>query len=85
MEGTLKKKSNMHLIIGLAILVVGAAVLVYGYITYSDVRASFGGALAHAFAGGSKAETQSVVEMICGGALAVIGLGVMLLLGKRRR
>jgi hypothetical protein len=79
------KKSNTNLIIGLAILVVGAAVLIYGYVAYSDVRDSLGGALAHAFAGGSKAETQAVVEMISGGALAVIGLGVMFLLGKRRR
>jgi hypothetical protein len=84
-EDTVKKKSSLHLIIGLVILVAGAAVLVYGYVAYTDVRASFGGALAHAITGGSKAETQSVIEMICGGALVVIGLGVMLLLGRRRR
>ncbi len=35
--------------------------------------------------GGSKAETQAVIEMIGGGALAIIGLGVMFLLGRRRR
>jgi hypothetical protein len=79
------KKGRTNLLIGLVILVVGVAVLVYGYVAYNDVRASFGGALAHAFAGGSKAETQSVIEMICGGALAVIGLGVMFLLGRKRR
>jgi hypothetical protein len=79
------RKGQARLLIGLVILVAGAAVGVYGYLQYQNVRASFGGALAHAFAGGSKAETQAIIEMISGAAAAIIGLGVMLVRGSRGR
>lgn len=81
----MKKKSNTPLIIGLVVLVAGAALLIYGYVTYNNVHASFGGTVERMVTGGSKAETQAIIEMVGGGALALIGLGVMFLLGRRRR
>jgi hypothetical protein len=79
------KRSYLKLIIGVVIFVAGAAVLVYGYVTYNDVHASLGSALSRAFTGSSKDEQTAVIEMIVGGAVAVIGLAVMLIPAGRRR
>ena len=79
------KKGSTRLLIGLVVLVVGAALGIYGYVTYTNVHASLGGAVERLLTGGSKAETQTIIEMICGGALVIIGLGVMLIRPKRRR
>jgi hypothetical protein len=77
------RRSNARLVFGLVLLVAGAAVLVYGIIQYNDVRASLGNALGKLFTGKSPAEDQAIVEMVAGGAAALVGL--ILLVARRRR
>lgn len=79
------KRSEGKFLVGLVVLVAGAAVLVYGMIAYNNARASLGGALGKLLTGSSTAENQSVIEMIVGGAAAVVGLALMVFRGKRRR
>ncbi len=78
------RKSNAALVFGLILLVAGAAVLVYGIIAYNDVRSSLPNAVGKLFTGKSAAEDQAVVEMIAGGAVALVGL-VFLIAPRRRR
>jgi hypothetical protein len=76
------KRSDSRLLAGLILFVIGAAVFAYGIITYSSDKASLGGSLERVFVGSSSAEQQAVIEMIVGGAIALIGL--ILLLTRRR-
>jgi LPXTG-motif cell wall-anchored protein len=77
------KRTDSRLLAGLILFVIGAAVLAYGIITYSGDRASLGGTVERVFVGSSSVEQQSIIEMIAGGAIALIGL--ILLLTRRRR
>ncbi len=61
------RRSNALLVLGLILLVAGAAALVYGIITYNE------------------AQNQAVIEMIAGGAAALVGLAFLLLSRRRRR
>ncbi len=80
------KRSDSRLLAGLILFVVGAAVLAYGLVTYNNVKASIGGALQKLFTGSSTGEQQAIVEMIAGGAVALIGLILVIYRrGGRRR
>jgi hypothetical protein len=82
------KKSDALLLLGLILLVAGAAVLIYGIYAYNGAKASLGSALGKLFTGRSRDETNAVVEMIAGGAGAVLGLVLILARGRaagRRR
>jgi Protein of unknown function (DUF3185) len=79
------KRSDSRLLAGLILFVVGAAVLAYGLVTYNNEKASLGGALQKLFTGSSKGEQQALVEMIAGGAVALIGLFLMIFRGTRSR
>ncbi len=76
------KSSDSRLLAGLILFVVGAAVFAYGVIAYNNDRASLGGSLERLFGGSSAAGEQAVIEMVAGGAVALIGL--ILLLTRRR-
>jgi len=82
------KKSDAMLLLGLILLVAGVAVLIYGIYAYNGAKASLGNALGKLFTGRSRDETNAVVEMIAGGAGAVLGLVLILARGRtagRRR
>lgn len=78
------KRSNAFFVIGLILLIAGGATLVYGIITYNNVTASLGNALEKLFSGQSTSENQAVIQMIVGGAVALIGLVFLLSLGRHR-
>lgn len=77
------KRTDSRLLAGLILFVIGAAVFAYGIITYSSDKASLGSSFERVFVGSSSVEQQAVIEMIAGGATALIGL--ILLLTRRRR
>jgi hypothetical protein len=82
------KNGSSRLIAGLIALVIGAAVFAYGLIAYDNARGALGG-LAHGvnrlFGTTSKAEQQAIIEMVAGGAVAVVGLVLLLARRGRRR
>ena len=79
------KRNDSRLLVGLILFVVGAAVLAYGIIAYNHERQSLGGSLQRLFTGSSSGEQQAVIEMIAGGAVALIGIIILLVRGSRRR
>jgi hypothetical protein len=79
------KKSDALVLVGLVLLVAGAAVLIYGIVGYNDASSSIGNTLGKLLTGRSQAENRAVIEMIAGGAAAVIGLAILLLRGRRAR
>jgi hypothetical protein len=79
------KRTDSRLLAGLILFVIGAAVFAYGIITYSNDRASLGGSLERVFVGSSSVEQQAIIEMIAGGAVALIGLVLLLTRRGRRR
>ena len=78
------KSRNSRLLAGLILLVIGAAVLVYGLIAYDAARGSLGGAIQRILNGTSPEEQQALIEMIAGAAVAVIGLVFMITRRGRR-
>jgi Protein of unknown function (DUF3185) len=76
------KRTDARLLAGLILFVIGAAVFAYGIITYTNDKASLGGSVERIFVGSSSLEQQSIIEMIAGGAIALIGF--ILLLTRRR-
>jgi hypothetical protein len=77
------KSRNSRLLSGLILLVIGAAVFVYGFIAYDAVRGSLGGAIQKIFNGSSTEEQTAVILMIAGGAVALIGLLLVIFRGRR--
>jgi LPXTG-motif cell wall-anchored protein len=76
------KRNDSRLLAGLILFVIGAAVLVYGIMTHKQ---SLGGALQKLVTGSSTGEQQAVIEMIAGGAVALIGLIMIVLRRNVRR
>ena len=76
------KRADSRFLAGLILFVIGAAVMAYGIVTYNNEKASLGGALQKLFTGSSTGEQQAVVEMVAGGAVALIGL--ILIIFRRR-
>jgi len=79
------KRNDSRLLAGLILFVIGAAVLAYGIVTYNNEKASLGGALQKLFTGSSPAEQQAVIEIIAGGAVALVGLILIITRRGRRR
>ena len=79
------KKSDTLFLVGLVLLVAGAAVLIYGIVAYNNAHSSLGNALGKLLTGKSEAETRAVIEMIAGGAAGVVGLAVLLFRRRARR
>jgi hypothetical protein len=81
------KSSSTRLLVGLVLLVAGAAVFVYGIVNYENDHASLGGAIRRALTGSSPRQQEGVLEMIGGGAAAVAGLllAAMRRTGRKRR
>jgi hypothetical protein len=79
------KRTDSKLLAGLILFVAGAAVFAYGLIGYNGARASLGGALNKFLTGSSPAENQAVIEMIAGGAVALIGLVLVIFRRGRKR
>jgi hypothetical protein len=78
------RRSNAFFVLGLLLLVAGAALLVYGIIQYKNVSASLGNALGKLIKGSSAEENKTIIEMIAGGAGALLGI-VLLFSGGRGR
>jgi hypothetical protein len=76
------KQMNLNFVLGLVLLVGGAALLVFGIVGYNDAQASIGGIVEKIVKGRSRAETTAIAEMVGGGAAAVIGLVLMLARGR---
>jgi hypothetical protein len=76
------KGTDSRLLAGLILFVIGAAAFAYGIITYTSDKASLGASVERIFVGSSSLEQQSIIEMIAGGAIALIGF--ILLLTRRR-
>ena len=81
----MKRSSNILFIVGLVLLIAGAAVLVYGIINYNDVRKALGPSLVKAFTGSSTEEQQAIIYMAAGGGAALLGLIFLLSPRFRRR
>jgi hypothetical protein len=79
------KRSDALLLLGLVLVVVGAAVLIYGIVDYNNVRASVGNALGRIITGKSADENRATIEMIAGGAGAVLGVALILFRGRSGR
>jgi hypothetical protein len=77
------KPTDSRLLSGLILFVIGAAVFAYGIITYSSDQAALGSSFERIFVGSSSVQQQAIIEMIAGGAVALIGL--ILLLTRRKR
>jgi LPXTG-motif cell wall-anchored protein len=78
------KRNDTRLLAGLILFVVGAAGFAYGIITWNTERATLVNSIRHSLQlGASSEETQSLVFMIAGAAVGVIGL--LLLIVRRRR
>jgi hypothetical protein len=81
------KTNGARLIAGLVLLVIGVVVFVYGLVEFDRARGLLGGAVhsvAKFFGTTSKAEQQAIIEMVAGGAAAVVGL-VLVLAGRGNR
>ena len=79
------KRNDSRLLAGLILFVIGAAGFAYGLITWNNERASLGGSLRHTFQlGAGEGETQALIFIIAGAAVAVIGL-LILIVRRRRR
>lgn len=78
------KKTNIFFLVGLILVVAGAAALLYGIIQFNNVRGAVGNVLAKAITGRSESENQAVIEMIVGAAAALVGI-VLLLMPRRSR
>jgi LPXTG-motif cell wall-anchored protein len=78
------RNNNGLFIIGLVLLIAGAAVLVYGIIQYSNVTKALIPSVMKSIAGSSDEEKQAVTLMIVGGAGALLGF-FLLVVSRRRR
>lgn len=78
------QRSNSRLLAGLILFVAGAASFAYGLVTYNNQKASIASGLEKLFKGSSTDERTAIAFMIAGGAVAVIGLLLLLLRGSRR-
>ena len=77
------KQMNLNFVIGLVLLVGGAALLVFGIVGYNDAQSpTIGGIVEKIVKGRSQAETTAIAEMVGGGAAAVVGLVLMLSRGR---
>ena len=79
---------NGRLLGGLILLVIGVVIFAYGLIEYDRARALLGGAvhgINKLFGTTSKAEQQALIEMVAGGAAAVVGLALLLVRRGSRR
>jgi hypothetical protein len=79
------KRSSSRTLVGLILLVAGAALFVYGIVVYNAEQSSLN--LNRVLTGSSPKQQEAVVEMIGGGAVSVIGLLLVALRrgGARRR
>jgi hypothetical protein len=76
------KSVNLFFVIGLVLAVGGVALLVFGIVGYNDAQSSIGGIVEKIARGRSQAETTALMEMIGGGAAAVIGLVLLFARGR---
>jgi uncharacterized membrane protein YidH (DUF202 family) len=79
------RKNNALFVIGLVLLIAGAATLVYGIIEYNRVSNALFPALGKALTGTSEEENRAVLEMIVGGAIALVGFIFLAFPRFRRR
>jgi len=79
----MKKRTNSASMIGILIAMIGLALLIFGIYQFNTARQSLGNALGKLFKGSSRQETLAIVEMIAGGALALVG--AFLAFGRRKR
>jgi hypothetical protein len=56
------------------LFVTGAAVFVYGILTYNSEQASLAGAAHRLLGGSSPAQKKALAEMVGGGAVGIIGM-----------
>jgi hypothetical protein len=78
------RNNNAFFIIGLVLLIAGAAVLVFGIIAYNDASKALGPSISKAFTGSSQEERQALMLMLAGGGGALLGF-IILLATRRRR
>jgi MYXO-CTERM domain-containing protein len=79
------KRTDSRLLAGLIFFVIGAAVFAYGIISYNSERAALGSAIQRVFTGSASGERDAIIEMIVGGAVAAIGLALLVVRRTRRR
>jgi LPXTG-motif cell wall-anchored protein len=77
-------RSNASLLAGLIVFVAGAAGFTYGLFMYNNQKPSIGNVLQKIFNGSSTEEQTAVIFMIAGGAVALIGLLLVIFRGRRR-
>ncbi len=77
------RRSNGRLLAGLILLVVGAAGLTYGIVSYYQAQSGIKNALQRLMTGASDAQNQAIVFMIAGAAAAIVG--IVLLAVRRKR
>jgi hypothetical protein len=82
------KTNGVRLLVGLVLLVIGVVVLVYGLVEFDRARGLLGGAVHSVnkfFGTTSKVEQRAIIEMVAGGAAALVGLALLLVRRGSRR
>lgn len=77
------KKREILFFVGIVLLIAGAAALVYGLVTYSQLQDDLVNRFTKAFAGSSSQENQALYITIAGAAGVVVGL-ILLLTNKKK-
>jgi hypothetical protein len=79
------RRNNALFIVGLVLLIAGAATLVYGFIMYNDASKAFLPSLSKALTGSSQEGNQATTLMLVGGGAALLGLLILISPRFRRR
>ena len=79
------KKRNAFAVLGIILIVVGVAALVYGYTTYTQLQSDIANRFAKAISGSSEQENQALYVTIAGAAGTILGLVFIVSNRKKRR
>ena len=80
-----RMKLNSVTIVALLLVVAGLACLIYGIITFADIRDSIAGRAINAIGGQTDQEKSALAFIIGGAAGIVVGVGLYAGIGKKKK